>query len=150
MVLPPRLDPGCLMLPCLAKSQLWPQFNFFSASPREPDKSEFGTNPGRQKRGRKSNLMKQRRFFWYKWYKNWFKCIFKNQIRLSTVDNFRAKTSLFPTYQDLAGTFLKTTSLLDDAAMSSRRASSPARVTSGAHRRVLALDADIIGRCAPA
>ena len=25
MVLPPRLDPGCLMLPCLAKSQ----FNFF-------------------------------------------------------------------------------------------------------------------------
>ena len=103
MVLPPRLDPGCLMLPCLAKSQLWPQFNFFSASPREPDKSEFGTNPGRQKRGRKSNLMKQRRFFWYKWYKNWFKCIFKNQIRLSTVDNFRAKTSLFPTYQDLAG-----------------------------------------------
>ena len=63
MVLPPRLDPGCLMLPCLAKSQLWPQFNFFSASPREPDKSEFGTNPGRQKRGRKSNLMKQR-FFW--------------------------------------------------------------------------------------
>ena len=46
--------------------------------------------------------MKQRRFFWYKWYKNWFKCIFKNQIRLSTVDNFRAKTSLFPTYQDLA------------------------------------------------
>ena len=70
--------------------------------PREPDNSESGTNPGRQKRGRKSNLMKQRRFFWYKWYKNWFKCIFKNQIRLSTVDNFRAKTSLFPTYQDLA------------------------------------------------
>ena len=72
------------------------------APPREPDNSESGTNPGRQKRGRKSNLMKQRRFFWYKWYKNWFKCIFKNQIRLSTVDNFRAKTSLFPTYQDLA------------------------------------------------
>ena len=23
MVLPPRLDPGCLMLPCLAKGQFW-------------------------------------------------------------------------------------------------------------------------------
>ena len=27
-------------------------------------RTQFGTNPGRQKRGRKSNLMKQRRFFW--------------------------------------------------------------------------------------
>ena len=40
--------------------------------PRDPGNSEFGTNPGRQKMGRKSNLMKQSRFFWVHWYKNCF------------------------------------------------------------------------------
>ena len=40
--------------------------------PRDPGNPEFGTNPGRQKRGRKSNLMKHRRFFWVHWYKNCF------------------------------------------------------------------------------
>ena len=60
--------------------------------PREPDKSEFGNNPGRQKRGRKSNLMKQSRFFWVQMVQNRF-CIF----RLS-MDNFRAKTTRFPLF----------------------------------------------------
>ena len=40
--------------------------------PRDPGNSEFGTNPGRQKMGRKSNLMKRSRFFWVHWYKNCF------------------------------------------------------------------------------
>ena len=41
-------------------------------APRESNNLELGTNLGRQKRGRKSNVMNQRRFFGPKWYKNWF------------------------------------------------------------------------------
>ena len=80
--------------------------SFVKPFPREPDKSESGTNPGRQKRGRKSNLM-----MWVQMvqklvlmhFQESKTVVVESKTVIKTV-NFRAKTILFPTYwyQDLA------------------------------------------------
>ena len=59
--------------------------------PRNPNNREFGTNPGRQKRGRISNLINKRRFLWAKIFKNP-----KNGCPVSTVELGSFKTWNFP------------------------------------------------------
>ena len=59
---------GALVTPVFIVCAPVPSSFFFvidrpRAKPREPDNTEFGTNPTRQKRGRKSNLLEQSTLF---------------------------------------------------------------------------------------
>ena len=62
----PKAWSGALVTPVFIVCAPVPSSFFFvfdRAKPREPDNTEFGTNPTRQKRGRKSNLLEQSTIF---------------------------------------------------------------------------------------